>query len=66
MKLLRGANVALIAYGQLVTAFRAPTRQYSPAIRRFHAHTEPVRLRPVTVVRLKSTFRHRKILCLLF
>jgi hypothetical protein len=38
--------------------FRAPPRQHGTAIGRFHPLAKSMRLRPVTVIRLKRTFWH--------
>jgi len=43
---------------EFFAATRAATGQNGPAILGFHAGPEPVRLGAVSVIRLKSTFRH--------
>jgi hypothetical protein len=56
--LLRGANSAFVAHGQLMTALRATTCQHSSAIRRFHTHSKPMCLCPMTIIGLKRTLWH--------
>lgn len=57
-QLLCVAHIALVADRQLVAPFRAAAGQNSPPVRSLHTNSKPMRLRPVTVIRLKSTFRH--------
>jgi len=58
LKLLCVADGSLVAHGELVTAFGAPPGQHGTAVLRFHANPEPVSFGPLTIVRLKCTFRH--------
>jgi hypothetical protein len=55
-----GADIPFIANGEFVTTLRAAARQNITAILSLHALAEAMGLRPFTIIRLKSTFRHYK------
>jgi len=55
---LGGANSALITDGKFVAATGTAAGEHSPTVLCFHALTEPVSLRPLTIIRLKRTFWH--------
>lgn len=59
-RLLCPAHGAFVADGQFVTALGTAARQNCPPVGRFHAHTKPVCLGAVPIVRLKCTFWHYK------
>jgi hypothetical protein len=51
-------DCSFVADRQLVAASSAAAREHSAAILRIHTGTEPVNLRALAIIRLKSTFRH--------
>ena len=52
------ADGLLVTYGQLVTAAGPASRQHGSAVFGLHALTESVHFGALTIIRLKSTFRH--------
>jgi hypothetical protein len=52
------ADSLLVAYGQLVTPAGAAARQHGPPVLGLHALTKSVHFGALTIVRLKSPFRH--------
>lgn len=56
--LVRLADSAFVANGQLVAPLGAAARQHLATIRRFHTLTKAVCFRTFAIVRLESTFWH--------
>ena len=57
-KELRVPDDSLVTDGQLVTAFRAASREHGAAVFSSHAHAKSVSLCPSSIVWLKSSFWH--------
>src|SRR5581483_2172842 len=57
-KLFGVTDGSLVTHGELVTALGAAPGKHGAAVLRFHANPEPMSFGPLTVVRLKCTFRH--------
>ena len=53
-------RLPFVADRELLTSTGTPASQYSAPILGFHAAKEPVGLSALTVIRLKSTFRHSR------
>ena len=54
---------SLVAHGKFVAAFGAAARNYGTPVFSLHARSESMCLRPLAIIRLKSTLWHLLSLC---